>query len=367
MIYILTQNYPSERDKYAMSYVHSRNLIYQEQKLEFIVVSMVAIECYYFEGVKVITKNNFLALIREDKLNMNDIILSHAPNIKNHITLINKIYFKVKKVIVFFHGHEVLKTSDYYPKNYKFNKESYFKLILRDIYDELKLKIMKRFIEKLTLADKLTIICVSSWMKKHASLCLNIDFEKIEYKIINNNANQVFVNSHYHLEDEYMADFVTVRPLDVSKYAIDLVVKFAISNPEFKFHVYGKGEYFNYNKLPKNMTVINEFISQKDFPALLNKYRCCLMPTRLDAQGVMVCEMATYGIPVITSKLEVCEEMFENFTNVYLAEEDFFSKNIDRDFINQLSSVHDSFIKFSIETTVLKEVNLLKDLQKLKV
>ena len=35
------------------------------------------------------------------------------------------------------------------------------------------------------------------------------------------------------------------------------------------------------------------------------------MPTRADAQGVMACEMATFGIPLITSNIDVCKEVFK--------------------------------------------------------
>ena len=37
---------------------------------------------------------------------------------------------------------------------------------------------------------------------------------------------------------------------------------------------------------------------------------------RADAQGVMACEMATFGIPLITSNIDVCKEVFEGFENV---------------------------------------------------
>ena len=48
----------------------------------------------------------------------------------------------------------------------------------------------------------------------------------------------------------------------------------------------------------------------------LNDSRCALMPTRADAQGVMACEMATFGIPLITSDIDICREIFRDFGNV---------------------------------------------------
>ena len=40
------------------------------------------------------------------------------------------------------------------------------------------------------------------------------------------------------------------------------------------------------------------------------------MHTRTDAQGVMMCEMATFGMPLITSDISVCHEVFDGFNGV---------------------------------------------------
>ena len=42
------------------------------------------------------------------------------------------------------------------------------------------------------------------------------------------------------------------------------------------------------------------------------------MPTRLDAQGVMMCEMATFGIPVLTSDIDICQELSQVFKNMIM-------------------------------------------------
>lgn len=362
MIYILSQDYPNTDNKYAMSYVHSRNIIYKEQNLELIVVSMSAKAEYKYEGIRIITKDSFIDLIKRKALSMNDIIISHAPNLKNHLPIINKVYLKVKKVIFFFHGHEVLNTKNYYPKEFDFKNERKYQLIIHSFYDVIKLKIIKSFLKKVHRANKLKIVCVSNWMKEHAARCLDLNLDDFDVSIINNNANSHFLEYQYKMGHQYFADFITVRPLDKSKYAVDLVVKFAENNPRYKFHIYGKGVYFEHCKKPSNIEVINKFVAQKDFPELLNKYRCAIMPTRLDAQGVMVCEMATYGIPVITSDLEVCREMLIDFQNVYLAEEDFFYQEIEEDFIEKNLITKAKMNKFNIENTVQKEIELLKNI-----
>ena len=46
------------------------------------------------------------------------------------------------------------------------------------------------------------------------------------------------------------------------------------------------------------------------------------MPTRTDAQGLMACEMASFGIPLITSNIPVCHEIFDDFKNVLFINND---------------------------------------------
>ena len=85
------------------------------------------------------------------------------------------------------------------------------------------------------------------------------------------------------------------------------------------FHLYGDGRYFEHFPPPPNLKVFRRFIDQKDIPDLLDRYRAAAMPTRLDSQGVMACEMATYGIPLITSDLDVPRQMLKGFGNVRFA------------------------------------------------
>ncbi|WP_284879642.1 glycosyltransferase [Acinetobacter variabilis] len=317
-ILVLTQDYPSTDKPYAMSYVHSRNIEYLKFKHEVKVINFSASKEYSFEGVDVFP-------LSDDLMDKADLILSHAPNIRNHFKAIGKL--KKKKIVFFFHGHEVLRQYGDYPSPYPWNEKTIFKKSLIKFYDFIKLKMVRKYLLRLHAYNELGFIYVSDWMQKQFLKNINLKPELIgKVAVISNANNYVFLEQQYtYLEEQKNADFITIRPLDDSKYAIDLVVNFAINNPDKTFHIYGKGNYFNHNAKPKNIEVINSFIAQKDIPSLLNKYKCALMPTRYDAQGVMVCEMATFGIPVITSDFEVCVEMLNGFNNVRLLNENDFS------------------------------------------
>lgn len=80
------------------------------------------------------------------------------------------------------------------------------------------------------------------------------------------------------------------------------------------------------------------------------------MPTRCDAQGVMVCEMATYGIPVISTNIDVNQEILSSYSNVILLDEKEFSQYMPFDNIPSCSQQKNH--RFSNQLTVNQEIKL---------
>lgn len=357
---ILTADYPSDDNKYAMSYVHSRNLIYKNH-FEMDVLNFKADKDYIYEDINVITLSTYVEKVKNDNY---DLLISHAPNLKNHVRFINRYSSFFENIIYIIHGHEVLPLNKYYPKSYFFNSKK-FKKMMQYLYDCLKLNILSSHFNSLNKSNKVNYFFVSLWMKEHfiKNIKINSDYIMRNSKIIHNAANEVFISNKYQFDiEEKLADFISIRPFDQSKYALDIILKFAIRNPLKTFHIYGKGDYFKHNDIPGNVKVINDFIEQKSIPFLLNKYTCALMPTRLDSQGVMVCEIATYGMPCITSDLSICREMLSEFPNVeYISNVDYSTYeefSINEILFNQ-KELPD---RFHNRNTVNKEINFIKSL-----
>ncbi len=74
----------------------------------------------------------------------------------------------------------------------------------------------------------------------------------------------------------------------------------------------------------------------------------------------MMCEMAAYGIPVITSDIPVCHEIFDGFSNVT------YIDNRDTDFT--LNSYLDRLVismkdtRYYMENTISKELKVIESL-----
>ena len=155
------------------------------------------------------------------------------------------------------------------------------------------------------------------WTKINPSLVGEVS------EITYNSVGEYFEKETYDYNCEKEYDFITIRSnLDGSKYAIDIVASLARNYPQYKFCIVGKGEFFKYNDKPQNIELIQRNLSHDEIIGFLNKSKCALMPTRTDAQGLMACEMATYGIPLITSNIPVCHEIFDDFNNVKYIDND---------------------------------------------
>lgn len=358
----MSETYPSADRPYAMSYVHTRNEVYKRHGLEPVVLSFQAEKSYEYKGIKVITQEEFESLENKDF----EIAISHAPNYKHHLRFLYKHHDQFNQLLMFFHGHEALNHKDYYPKPFPYAKKERLKWQVYKIYDPLKLQQLKKFQLKMMKKNKIHLIFVSDWMKEQFKKNLNFDEQDIKgiSHVINNSANSSFLNSHY-TPAENLRDVIVIRPFDEPKYGIDIVVEIAKNNPELSFDLYGKGKYFDYHPIPPNVNIISRFIEQDQIPEVLNGYRMALMPTRLDAQGVMACEMAVYGIPLVTSDLEICLEMLSDFPNVYFMENsqtDLDLKQVLDQLPQEETLKSEIRNKFGEEATVYKEVELIRNL-----
>ena len=84
------------------------------------------------------------------------------------------------------------------------------------------------------------------------------------------------------------------------------------------------------------------------------------MPTRVDSQGVMSCEMATFGIPLITSDLPVFYEIFHGFENVqYIDNKDAVDLS---SILVDIKATGTKNKKYFLEKTIQEEIKIFNDI-----
>ena len=311
-ILIIVTSYPGGGSTEAHRFVHVRNLFYVSSGLDITVLNFSAKYDYNYEGINVITSDTYKNENAEYEL-----LISHQPNIRQHYRFIKKYGSRFNKYMLFFHGHEVLRFKATYPKPYNYVSKTPLKSLLRDLYDQFKLAIWHKFIPK--IINKSMLVFVSNWMLEEflKSTKLSLDDLLGNYSITYNCVGKLFQDTEYDFKSVKDYDFVTIRSnLDGSKYCIDLVTELARNNPKSKFLVIGKGKFYSHSIKPSNVIWEDRVLNHREIIEVLQKSRCALMPTRTDAQGLMMCEMATLGMPVITSDLPVCHEALDMFENV---------------------------------------------------
>lgn len=364
-VLVLSESYPTNDGKRDMYYVHSRNLYYKEHSVYVDVLNFSIKKEYLIDGIKVFGIEQFEEKYINEKY---DILVLHAANLKHHYRFLKKHGSRFLRFVFFFHGHEVLRCSKVYSKPFDYTKQKnvLYKL-MEDVYDIFKLKVWNRTFKKYLY--KSWFVFVSEWMLNEFKKWIKLDENDLnhQYSIIYNCIGEAFEKGNYDINGSKEYDCISVRgDFDGSKYGVDIICKLAEKNPDKKFCLIGRGEYFIHKKKPNNLIIKQKQISHDEIIKMLNCSRCALMPTRTDAQGVMSCEMATFGIPLITSDIPVCREVFKDFVNVRFIDND----NIDNVNIGELlenleEGYKDSKIKnYYSENTNGKEVELLLSLSR---
>ena len=354
---VLCDGYPDLQGGVALNYVRTRVVYYKKKGVDVTVLNYNSQNSYVIDDVKVLCLNDYLKSNEQY-----DVLVSHAPNIKCHYRFLKKYNNRFKKLVFFYHGHEVLNINKEYPKEYTFVKKKSYRKVFFYIYDTLKLKLWKHFIT--SNISKIELVFVSQWMYDSFIKYVKIreDLIKERYRIIYNCAAESYINNTYEYRGDKKYDVITIRPnIDTSKFAIDLVNRLAFLHPDLKFLLVGKGCFFNYNKKAPNIERIEKYLNQEEIIDLLNMSRVAYMPTRLDAQGVMACEMATYGIPLITSDIPVCRYVLDGFDNVFFVPNN--AEEIDLTHImGRIKNVDSKNLRFSVLNTIDKELELLNNL-----
>lgn len=354
-VLVLITDYPRPDGSHAYMFAHVRNLYYRKKGIDVTVLNFGCYADYYIDDIRVISENTY-----KQEHQHYDIAISHAANIRKHYLFIKKYERNFSKFVFFFHGQEILYLRKNYSLPYPYMARRGFRTsILQDIYDWIKLRLWRQYYKK--LAPKSEFIFVSQWLKEKFKTNTKLSDKDLLYHchIINNSIGKTFEDNSYDYQKNKKYDFVVLRTeLDLSHRCIDLVSELATKYPDLKFLVIGRGKYFQYYEKPENVEWIQRSMGHDEMLEFLDESRCGLLLTRQDTQGVMTCELAAYGMPVITSDIDVCHEFFDEIPNVALISNEL-NQDI-RQIVRQLSEnlPYKKFDKYFSDNTIFKEVVL---------
>lgn len=325
---ILTNMYPNEQNLYRNGFVHRRVVLYKERGLRVDVFACNSknrgLESYCFDKVQVYggDEKALQTLLRVRKYKK---ILIHFVN-ENMVEAIEQVDDTIP-FIVWIHGFE---TERWHRRRFNYTKEEIKRNLSKwEKEDDKKMSFMKRIYTD----PKNTFIFVSKWFMEAVGE-EDAGCKVTNYKVVPNVVDgDIFKFIPKGVEQRKR--ILTIRPFASKKYANDLTVQaiLELSKKEFFkdliFDIYGKGPLFEEVLSPirhfENVHIYETFLTQEEIAREHRKHGVFICPTRLDAQGVSMCEAMSSGLIPITNGVTAIPEYVNEEIGILAPEEDYMT------------------------------------------
>lgn len=324
---VLTPDYPTQDNKYLCAFVHSRLIAYKRAGLNVDVVCFKPyrpVFAYNYEGIDVLRLSYFdvRTLLR----------LKHYKKIIIHFftekvaRALESCDLSGTEIYIWSHSSDLLywDTPDLSAQYFKEKKP---------ISDKQRKLFEKRdaIVHRWNNNKHVHWVFVSEFAKHRAEETIGLTF---------NNASVIpnFVdkqNFNYVEKDvELRKKVFFVRKYDaLSSYSVDVAVRCILElsrRPFFndlEFNIYGMGPYHAKLFAPvsefNNVHLYKRYLSREEISEAHKQNGIALFPTRYDTQGVSMCEAASSGLAVVSTKRDSVFEFLPEGANVYADAEDF--------------------------------------------
>lgn len=245
------------------------------------------------------------------------------------------------------------------------------------IYNIRSLRNFRNSILDSNKGKKTHFVFVSNWMKKVTEVDT---FTKVKnYSIIPNPIDSNIFQYEKKTEEK-RKKILLLRSFNSKKYANDISVKAILKlskEPFFKdleFLICGRGKLFNeltdQLKGFSNIELKNKYFNQKEIAQIHKRFGVFLCPTRMDAQGVSMCEAMSSGLVPITSRNTAIPEFVSHHESGILTKSykhvaesiEFLYRRPDK-FLSYSENASKMIIeKSGIDNVKEKEINLIRKL-----
>lgn len=374
-ILLLCPGYPSEFNKYAYAFIHSRMQAYKKENLK---VDLAVVNENYinkssiskFENIKVVSTgyNDIRKILQNKKYKK---ILIHFFDEK-YAQILDASDLTETEIIIYSHGSDTLyrawdRLNAKYFENITEIPEKVYKTFPGK--DDL----IKRYNEK----GNVKFVFVSNWAKNLSEKLIGIKYNNA-YVISCNIDTDIF--KYNEKKSDLRKKIFVIRKYDnLSTYSIDIAVKVVLELStrkifdDLEFSFYGDGNYHDVLLAPlknfPNVHIYKKFLSHKEIAQVHKENGIGLFPTRFDTQAVSSCEAAMSGNVVITSNGVGTEEYIHPNIGTYcdtenikqyadLIEKIYFDEKLFKELSKQ---THDCVAKTcSYNNTIGADLKLIK-------
>lgn len=336
-IAILSPGYPSEHNRYNSAFVHRRATLYSEQHDVRVFLGSGRFGLNYdFEGVSVAVRTGgdlSESIIQYDPdvlfvHSPHSGVLSHGPDVMNVVEEVQSGGFST---VTWLHGYECIDIWKYYPSDIltTFREDGVSKAlwevgseVVHTMKHRRQLRRLREYLENRDESGD-EVVFVSEWLKE--AVVDSIGYRPTNARIIPNPIDDALFE-YREREEEQVTDLLSIRPFSSRKYANDLSVRAAVHLKEGTLDIYGKGKLLERcrrlrNELGAPVNFHPRFLSQQEMADLHDQYGVYLTPSRLDAQGVSMCEAMSSGLPVVTSPVGGIPEFVDHGETGFLCED----------------------------------------------
>ncbi|MBA6414071.1 glycosyltransferase family 4 protein [Parahaliea sp. F7430] len=328
---VITGRYPSHNAPYNHMFVHTRNQQYVKTGVSVkVFVPSGSEHRYQIDNIKV-QQQPANEIVKEISDGQYDAIFIHLLHHSINPTIDGgPIYEYVIThdipCLFFIHGVEVQKLSRSRPGDIRFSKP---KSVARAIYRDLwVLNRTRRTITKIINETRNTrFVFVSEWIREDAERTFELNLRQ-RSEVIHNGIDTELFYFQDRWKDRHK--LLAIRPLVLrGTYAVDLAIDAMskVKDKNISLTIIGKGpekkDILNYIAKRRASSVIHvtdKFLAHSDIPTAHSHYGIYFAATRMDSQGVSMCEAMASGLPVISFNTCAIPEFVNHNSNGLLLE-----------------------------------------------
>ena len=305
---VVSADYPSPEFIYGDVFVHTRLKQYKLNGIEVAVIgyneALFVDRNFFYEGIPVQIVNDIERFYDLTKAYNPDVIIGH---------LIRHLYIDFfisleKPLVIFIHGFEA---TSWKRRLMNYNSVGAIRYLIPYIWTNTQqLRKMRALVNHASHVSNIKFVFVSSWLKLAVSNDLRTDSKNV-YVIPNGIDTDLF--AYRKKNGDHRKKVLLIRSFKARNYANDIAIEviLLLSKERFfddlEFSIYGEGYLFKQLtdsiKHFKNVKLYNFFVENKDIPAIHQDHGIFLCASRMDTQGVSMCEAMSSGLVPISSPI----------------------------------------------------------------